>query len=79
MRSYQEMVVGPMKQMSEDNQQLVWYKNKVKKQQQRSKTLEESVGLFSQKLRQTNEENKIVRLRSKEQHEENKAEVLPSG
>ncbi|CAA7396502.1 unnamed protein product [Spirodela intermedia] len=75
MRSYQEMVVGPMKQMSEDNQQLVWYKNKVEKQQQRSKTLEESVGLFSQKLRQTNEENKIVRLRSKEQHEENKAEM----
>uniref|UniRef100_A0A1D1XZ20 Protein SUPPRESSOR OF GENE SILENCING 3 n=1 Tax=Anthurium amnicola TaxID=1678845 RepID=A0A1D1XZ20_9ARAE len=75
MRSYQEMVVGPMKQMNEDNQQLIWLKNKVAKQQLQSKTLEESLGMVTQKLRETVEENKIVRLRSKEQHEENKEEM----
>ncbi|XP_078434465.1 XS domain-containing protein / XS zinc finger domain-containing protein-like protein [Wolffia australiana] len=75
MRSRHEMVDLPLKKMNADNQQLMWYKNKAAKQQQRSKTLEESLGMFSQRLRQTNEENKMVRLRSKEQHEENKAEM----
>ncbi|MQL89004.1 hypothetical protein Taro_021572 [Colocasia esculenta] len=75
MKSYQEMVVGPMRQMSEDNQQLVWLKNKVVKQQQQSKTLEESLREVTHKLQETVEENRIVRLRSKEQHEENKEEM----
>nr|XP_019708275.1 protein SUPPRESSOR OF GENE SILENCING 3 homolog [Elaeis guineensis] len=74
-RSYQEMVVIPMKQMSEDNQQLIWLKNKVVKQEQRSKVLEETFGVVSQKLRETMEENRIVRLRTKIQHEENKEEM----
>lgn len=76
LRSYQEMVVIPMKQMSEDNQQLVWLKNKVIKQEQRSKALEETFGVVTQKLRETMEENRIVRLRTKIQHEENKEEVM---
>ncbi|XP_073013393.1 protein SUPPRESSOR OF GENE SILENCING 3 homolog [Typha latifolia] len=75
MRSYQEMVVNPMKQMSEDNQQLIWLKNKVVKQAQRSKALEESFGVVSQKLRETMDEKRIVRLRTKIQHEENKEEM----
>ncbi|KAG1370002.1 putative protein SUPPRESSOR OF GENE SILENCING 3 [Cocos nucifera] len=74
-RSYQEMVVIPMRQMSEDNQQLIWLKNKVVKQEQRSKVLEETFGVVSQKLRETMEENRIVRLRTKIQHEENKEEM----
>ncbi|XP_008786464.2 protein SUPPRESSOR OF GENE SILENCING 3 homolog [Phoenix dactylifera] len=74
-RSYQEMVVIPMKQMSEDNQQLIWLKNKVVKQEKRSKALEETFGVVSQKLRETMEENRIVRLRTKIQHEENKEEM----
>ncbi|KAH0470072.1 hypothetical protein IEQ34_001630 [Dendrobium chrysotoxum] len=74
MRSYREMVVNPMKQMSEDNQKLIWLKNKVVKQEQRSKALEVSFDMLSQKLRDTVEENRIVRLRTKIQHEENKEE-----
>lgn len=77
MRSYQEMVVNPMKQMSEDNQQLLWLKNKVVKQEQRSKALEETVKVVNQKLSETMEENRIVMLRTKIQHEENKEEVIP--
>lgn len=75
MRSYQEMVVTPMKQMSEDNQQLSWLKNKVVKEERRSKALEETFDVVTQKLRETMEENRIVRLRTKRQYEENKEEM----
>ncbi|XP_058090002.1 protein SUPPRESSOR OF GENE SILENCING 3 homolog [Magnolia sinica] len=75
MRSYQEMVVSQMKRMSEDNQQLIWLKNKVAKQKQNEKVLEETVGVMSKQLRIANEENRIVMQRSKAQHEENKEEM----
>lgn len=75
MRSYQEMVVNQMKQMSEDNQQLIWLKNKVAKEQRSKKALEESYGAVSQKLRQTAAENHIVKLRTKKHHEKNQEQV----
>ncbi|KAK2977705.1 hypothetical protein RJ640_026845 [Escallonia rubra] len=75
MRSYQEMVVSQMKQMSEDNQQLLWFKNKVVKEQKHSKALEESYGVVTEKLRKTLEENRIVRHRTKMHHEQNKEEM----
>lgn len=74
-RSYQEMVVNQMKQMSEDNQQLMWFKNRVAKEQKHSKALEESFGLVSEKLRKTLEENRIVRQRTKIHHQQNKEEM----
>ncbi|GAB4835481.1 Protein SUPPRESSOR OF GENE SILENCING [Ancistrocladus abbreviatus] len=76
MRSYQEMVVSQMKQMSEDNQQLTWYKSKVAKEQRHSKALEESLHVVSEKLRRTSEQNRIVRQRTKMQTEQNKEEML---
>ncbi|XP_059623859.1 protein SUPPRESSOR OF GENE SILENCING 3-like [Cornus florida] len=75
MRSYKEVVVDQMKQMSEDNQQLVWFKNKVANEQRHSKALKESFGILSEKLRKTSEENCIVRQRTKKHHEENKEEM----
>ncbi|KAI8558375.1 hypothetical protein RHMOL_Rhmol04G0086800 [Rhododendron molle] len=74
-RSYQEMVVNQMRQMSEDNQQLIWFKDEVAKGQRRSKALEESLGVVSEKLRKTKEENRIVTQRSKMHHEQNKEEM----
>uniref|UniRef100_A0A803L530 Uncharacterized protein n=1 Tax=Chenopodium quinoa TaxID=63459 RepID=A0A803L530_CHEQI len=74
-RSYQEMVVVPLKQMSEDNQQLTWFKNKSAQYQRQKKANEEIVNILSEKLRKTMEENRIVRQRTKEQHEENKEEM----
>ncbi|XP_020589103.1 protein SUPPRESSOR OF GENE SILENCING 3 homolog isoform X2 [Phalaenopsis equestris] len=74
-RSYQEMVLGPMKQMSENNQKLIWLKNKIVKQEQRSKVLKETFEVVSQKLRDTFDENRIVRHKMKIQHEENKEEM----
>lgn len=76
MRSYQEMVVGPMKQMSEENQLLIWYKNKVAIDQQHEKDLEQTMELMSNQLRITNEENRIVKQRTTIQHEENKEQVI---
>lgn len=75
MRSYRETVWNPAKQMREDNQQLIWFKNKAAKHQMQAKALEESLSLVSEKHRQTLEENKIVRLKTKMHHEHIKEEV----
>jgi hypothetical protein len=76
MKSYQEMVVNQIRQMSEDNQQLLYFKNKVVKEKKHSKAMEESFGIVTEKLRKTMEENRIVRRRTKMQHEEIKEEVI---
>ena len=70
--------MGPMKQMNEDNQQLTYFKNRVAKEQRNAKALEESLTIVSQKLHVTMEENRLVRQRTKEQHEQNKKEVFYS-
>ncbi|KAI8558379.1 hypothetical protein RHMOL_Rhmol04G0087300 [Rhododendron molle] len=70
------MVVNPIRQMSEDNQQLIWFKDKVAKEQRRSKALEESLGVLSEKVRKKDEENCIIRHRSKMHHLQNKEEFL---
>ncbi|XP_048327694.1 protein SUPPRESSOR OF GENE SILENCING 3 isoform X1 [Ziziphus jujuba] len=75
MRSYHEMVVNQIKQMSEDNQQLIWLKNRNAKQEMANKALQKNFGILSEKLRKTVEENRIVRQRTKMQHEENKEEM----
>ncbi|RCV35895.1 hypothetical protein SETIT_7G276300v2 [Setaria italica] len=75
MRSYNEMVVIPMKQMSEDNQQLNYLKNKMVKTEQRSKAVEETLGVVTQRLRETMEEMIFVRDKAKEKHSEYKQEM----
>lgn len=75
MRSYQEMVVNQIKQMSEDNQQLNWLKNRVVKERNKAKAYEESLDIVCEKLRKTKEENRIVRQRTLMQYEENKEEM----
>ncbi|XP_021715356.1 heat shock 70 kDa protein-like [Chenopodium quinoa] len=50
-RSYQEMVGVPLKQMSEDNQQLTWFKNKSALYQRQKKANEELNNVLSEKLR----------------------------
>lgn len=75
MRSYHEMVVNQIRRMSEDNQQLIYLKNRVVKEQRHSKALEATFSIVSEKLRETMEENRIVKQRTKMQHEQNKEEV----
>ncbi|PIA55667.1 hypothetical protein AQUCO_00700169v1 [Aquilegia coerulea] len=74
-RSYQEMVLMPMRQTSEDNHQLVWLRNTNAKLTKQSKTLEESLALVSKKWRKSMEESRIVRQRTKLQHDQNKEEM----
>ncbi|KAJ8548088.1 hypothetical protein K7X08_021324 [Anisodus acutangulus] len=75
MKSHEEVVRNPAMQMSEDNQQLVWFKNLAAKNQKKSKALEEILSLVNQKNRQTVEENKIIRLKMKMRYEQNKKEM----
>jgi len=70
------MVVNQLRQMNEDNQLLIYLKDRDAKKQKQTKALEESLGIVTEKLRRTMEENRIVRLRTKMQHEENKEEVI---
>ncbi|KAH9299221.1 hypothetical protein KI387_030903, partial [Taxus chinensis] len=75
MRSHHQMVVESMEQMNEDNQKLTFYKSKVAKEQEHSKTLEETVGKVSSQLRLKETEVKIIRQRATVQHEESKKEM----
>lgn len=74
--SYKEKVVDQLKKMSNDSQELLWYKKKIAKQERSSKTLEDAFWLLSQKLRKLEEENKIVRQRTQMYHEQNTEEVI---
>ncbi|KAI3984639.1 hypothetical protein MKX01_004002, partial [Papaver californicum] len=74
MRSYEEMVVIPTKQMGEDNQKLQWLKIKDDKNQRNVKAMEETIGVLSERLRKTAKENRIVWERALLQYEQNKEE-----
>lgn len=75
MRSFQEMVVSQMKQMSEDNQQLLWFKSRIVKEQITKKVMVEQFSVMTEKLRRTMDENRVVKLKTKKHHEQNKEEV----
>ena len=72
------MVVVGMKQMSLDNQRLNHMKKRVLKTEKHSKVVEESLGVVTQKCRETSEENKLLMRRIKEQHVEHEEEVMVS-
>ncbi|XWS40315.1 hypothetical protein CRYUN_Cryun18bG0130100 [Craigia yunnanensis] len=75
MRSYQEMVESQIKKINDDSQQLTRLKKKAAQEQQHSQVLAESLGRLSEKLRQTTEENCIMRQQTRLQHEQNKEEL----
>ena len=53
-------------------------KNRVVKTEKHSKVVEESLGVVTQKCRETSEENKLLMRRIKEKHLENEEEVMVS-
>ncbi|WCJ30598.1 Protein SUPPRESSOR OF GENE SILENCING 3 [Euphorbia peplus] len=75
MKSYIESVVQQINQMSEDNQQLGWYKTRVVKEQMRYKTVKESFERLTDKVRKITEENRIVRQRTQMHHEQSQEEL----
>lgn len=66
MKSYNEMVVTQLKQMSEDNQQLNYVKNEMVKTERHSKEVEEALGVETQKLQGAIEDNIILKRKTKE-------------
>ncbi|CAL9749597.1 unnamed protein product [Musa acuminata subsp. burmannicoides] len=75
MRSYQEKVVIPTKQMREDAKQLPRLEKKVMRRERQYQTLEQTLDDITQLLHQVMEENSAVKLRAKLQHEEHKAQM----
>ncbi|KAK1417026.1 hypothetical protein QVD17_26148 [Tagetes erecta] len=73
--SYLEKVVDQWKQMSEENQQLQWYKTKDVKHKMHAKALEESIGLVSEKLRKKEIEDRIKKERTQQHCEQLKEEL----
>lgn len=66
MKSYNDMVVTQLKQMSEDNQQLNYVKNEMVKTERHSKEVEEALGVETQKLQGAIEDNIILKRKTKE-------------
>uniref|UniRef100_A0A0D9XXP9 XS domain-containing protein n=1 Tax=Leersia perrieri TaxID=77586 RepID=A0A0D9XXP9_9ORYZ len=66
MKSYNEMVVTQLKQMSEDNLQLNYVKNEMVRTEQHSKEVEEILGVETQKLQQAIDDNIILKRKTNE-------------
>ena len=77
MVSYQEMVGSRIKQINEDSQALVTYKNRFAAERMQSQSLAESLCRLSERLKKTVQENRIVREQTKLLHEQTKEEVTP--
>ncbi|KAG8650213.1 protein SUPPRESSOR OF GENE SILENCING 3 [Manihot esculenta] len=75
MRSYQEMVEKRIKEINENSQQLVKFKDKITQEQKHSKVLADSLSRLSEELRKTIEKNRSMRQRTKLLLEENRGEM----
>ena len=75
---YREMVVNAIRQMGEDNPQLLWLKNRVSELQGRAKYLDESNTMLKEKVHKEVKEKEILRRRACQQHEQTLEEVSNS-
>ncbi|XP_037491085.1 protein SUPPRESSOR OF GENE SILENCING 3-like isoform X2 [Jatropha curcas] len=76
MRSYQEMVVNGIRQMTEENHQLQWLKNRVSEQQRHTKELEESNSMLKEKLKMLTKEMDNLRHQANQHHEQSMEEDI---
>lgn len=76
MKSYQEMVISQLKQMSKENHLLLWHKNKVENLKRDVVALKLSYEEVTKKMRKVSEENVIMRQRTKLYHKQINEEVI---
>ncbi|WCJ40308.1 Protein SUPPRESSOR OF GENE SILENCING 3 [Euphorbia peplus] len=75
MRSYQQMVVNRIKQMCEDDHQLLMLRNRVAEQEKQAKESEHSYGILKEKLQIAKKELNVMRRKVEEQHHQHMEEV----
>ncbi|XP_045817482.1 protein SUPPRESSOR OF GENE SILENCING 3-like [Trifolium pratense] len=74
-RSYQEMVESKIKHINDDGQKLDIFKEKIAKEQLKSKVFADTLCQVTERLRKTTVESRVVRERTKEYHQQNKEEM----
>lgn len=75
MKSYQEMVLHPLRKMSEDSQQVSYMKNRVAREERHNQALEETLRIVNEKMLKVQEENRLLRERTRMHYEQNKEEM----
>ncbi|XP_022777245.1 protein SUPPRESSOR OF GENE SILENCING 3-like, partial [Durio zibethinus] len=75
LKPYQEAVLNEIKKMSQDSQQLIWLKDRLKEERKRAETFEGSVNNLSRNLKQKMNDIHLFEQRVQLLYEENKEEM----